>query len=140
MPEKQYPEPTVGVLILNLQGEIMLVDSHKWNNKYSIPGGHIELGETAEQTCIREVKEETNLDIYDIKYVLTQECVYDTNFYKKKHFIFLDYIAKTDKTDDIILNEEHEDYIWINPQESLKLSLNPYTKKLIEKYLEVSNK
>lgn len=44
------PEPTVGALIFNPQGEIFLMKSHKWRNKYVIPGGHIELGETIAAT------------------------------------------------------------------------------------------
>jgi 8-oxo-dGTP diphosphatase len=31
--------------------------------KYSIPGGHLDPGETFEKAAIREIKEETNLDI-----------------------------------------------------------------------------
>ena len=59
-----YPEPTVGALIINNKKEILLVKSHKWlNNKYSVPGGHVEIGESFEEAIIREVKEETGLDI-----------------------------------------------------------------------------
>ena len=57
-----YPEPTVGALIINNKKEILLVKSHKWlNNKYSVPGGHVEIGESFEEAIIREVKEETGL-------------------------------------------------------------------------------
>ena len=37
--------------------------------KYSIPGGHLELGETFEETAIRELKEETNLDTKNPKVI-----------------------------------------------------------------------
>ena len=51
-----YPEPTVGALIINNKKEILLVKSHKWlNNKYSVPGGHVEIGESFEEAIIREV-------------------------------------------------------------------------------------
>ena len=46
MAEQQYPEPTVGALVFNAQGQLFLMRSHKWKGKYVIPGGHIELGET----------------------------------------------------------------------------------------------
>lgn len=36
---------------------------------YAIPGGHLEDGETLEETCIREIKEELNLDIEIIDYL-----------------------------------------------------------------------
>jgi len=43
--------------------------SHKWHDAYVIPGGHIELGETAEEALRREIKEETALDIYGIEFI-----------------------------------------------------------------------
>ena len=61
--KQQYPEPTVGALILNPQGELFLMRSHKWRDRYVIPGGHIELGERMEDALRREIKEETNLDV-----------------------------------------------------------------------------
>ena len=42
---KKYPEP-VGTVIFN-GGKILLCKSKKWNNKYVIPGGHIEIGDYA---------------------------------------------------------------------------------------------
>ena len=36
---------------------------------YAIPGGHLEENETLEMTCIREVKEELNLDVEIIDYL-----------------------------------------------------------------------
>ena len=36
---------------------------------YAIPGGHLEDNETLEETCIREIKEELNLDIEIIDYL-----------------------------------------------------------------------
>ena len=47
MNEQRYPEPTVGALILGPEGKLFLMQSHKWRDKYVIPGGHIELGESA---------------------------------------------------------------------------------------------
>jgi nucleoside triphosphatase len=41
-----FPEPTVGALIVNNQGRILLAKSHKWFDRYTLPGGHIEVGET----------------------------------------------------------------------------------------------
>lgn len=46
MVKKSYPEPTVGSLIFNPEGKIFLIRTYKWADKYAIPGGHIELGET----------------------------------------------------------------------------------------------
>ena len=55
MAEQMYPEPTVGSLIINPDGELFLMRSHKWRGKYVIPGGHIELGESIVDAMVREV-------------------------------------------------------------------------------------
>ena len=49
-------------IIVNKKGQILL-QSRADNNKWGLPGGCQELGERFEETIIREVKEETNLDI-----------------------------------------------------------------------------
>lgn len=51
-----------GCLIFNEKGQVLLqkrCDDNLWGN----PGGSMELGETIYDTIIREIKEETNLDI-----------------------------------------------------------------------------
>ena len=49
-------------IIVNQKGQILL-QSRADNDKWGLPGGCQELGERFEETIIREVKEETNLDI-----------------------------------------------------------------------------
>ncbi len=124
MQKQQFPEPTVGALILNNKGEMLLIKSHKWKDKYVIPGGHIELGESIEKALKREVKEETGLDIYDIEFICIQEFIFDKLFWKKKHFIFLDYSCKT-KSTAVKLNSEGQSYVWITPNGALKLPIEP---------------
>ena len=40
-----------------------------FKGSYALPGGFVEAGETIEDACRREVKEETNLEIYDMRLV-----------------------------------------------------------------------
>ena len=49
-------------IIVNDKGQILL-QSRTDNDRWGLPGGCQELGERFEDTVIREVKEETNLDI-----------------------------------------------------------------------------
>lgn len=135
MPEQQYPEPTVGGLIFNSENKLFLMKSHKWNNLYSVPGGHIELGERIKETLIREVREETGLDIYNIEFIFFQEFIYDDAFWKKRHFIFFDYVCKTDSKK-VTLNDEAQEYTWVSLDEAFKLPLEPYTKYAIENYIK----
>lgn len=130
---KTYPEPTVGALIFNPNDELLLVKSMKWKDHYVIPGGHIEQGEDMEDALHREVLEETGLCIYDVQLIGLQECIFDIAFHEKKHFIFIDYVCRTD-SEEVILNEEHQDFRWIKLADIDNYSLEPYTRKLIQEY------
>jgi ADP-ribose pyrophosphatase YjhB (NUDIX family) len=61
MSSRAYPDrPFVGVGIVVFRGaEVLLV---KRGERWSIPGGAQELGETVREAALRELKEETNLD------------------------------------------------------------------------------
>lgn len=138
MGKKQYPEPVVGALIFNKENKVFLMTSPKWKGKYVIPGGHIELGETMEQALKREIKEETNLSIYDIEFIVLQEFIFGEEFHEKRHFILLEYICKTNDNE-VILNKEGSDYIWVDIDEALNLPVEPYTKSLILEYKKKFN-
>jgi len=137
MSKQQYPEPIVGALIFNRKDKILLMKSHKWKGKYVMPGGHVELGERIENALKREVKEETGLSVYDIKFILFQEFIFVDAFWKKRHFIFLDFSCKT-KSDKVKLNKEGQEYVWVNLKEVLKLPIEHYTKKTIKEYTKKS--
>lgn len=135
MAAQHYPEPTVGALILNPEGQVLLMRSHKWNDMYVIPGGHIELGESMEDALRREIREETGLAIHDIEFLAFQEFIYDEAFWKRRHFIFFDYVCRT-RTSQVTLNEEAQEYAWVPLQEALAYPVEPYTRHIIEVYLQ----
>jgi nucleoside triphosphatase len=135
MPKQQYPEPTVGALILNPEGKLFLMRSHKWRDRYVIPGGHIELGERMEEALHREIMEETGLAIHDVAWLCTQEFVYDDAFWKRRHFIFFDFTCRTGDTD-VTLNDEAEAYTWVSVEEALNMPIDAYTEHAIRTYMD----
>lgn len=64
------PGVGIGVIIQNEQGQI-LIGKRQGSHApyYSIPGGHLENGETFEEAAIKEIKEETGLHISDLNLV-----------------------------------------------------------------------
>jgi nucleoside triphosphatase len=134
--EKGYPEPTVGGLILNDKKQILLAKSRKWKNRFTIPGGHVELGETLEEALKREIKEETGLEIMPIRFLLLQEAIYSHEFYKPKHFIFLDYLCEAQTTDVQVDEDEIQDFVWVDPRKSSEIDVDSFTERTIKKYLE----
>jgi nucleoside triphosphatase len=134
MSDQKFPEPTVGVFVFNPQGQLLLLRSHKWPGAYVVPGGHVELGERLEEAARREVQEETGLEIHSLEFINFQEFIYDPAFWKRKHFIFFDFAARTEDTQ-VTLNDEAESHIWIDPLKALDLPLDRYTRCSVEMYL-----
>lgn len=110
---EDHPRVIVGVVIMNDDGDILLGKGNKWDGKWTIFGGHVEYGEALEAAVIRETKEETGLDITDVRFLGLQESIFDPKFHKKRHFIYLDYAARGNG--EPIFNEEFSDAKWIKP-------------------------
>lgn len=59
-----------GCVILDSNGRILLIHRNTPNlEQWEIPGGKIEIGETAEQAAIRELKEELGMNVEMRKYL-----------------------------------------------------------------------
>ncbi|MFA6447639.1 MAG: NUDIX domain-containing protein [Patescibacteria group bacterium] len=68
IPQKQI---TIAIGIVEHEGRFLILRrldiNPMWNHKWEFPGGKIEFGEIPEQACVREVKEETGLDINNLE-------------------------------------------------------------------------
>ncbi len=129
---EQPPLSTVGGLIFNGKGEVLMLRTHKWSNKWGIPGGKIKWGETSEAALRREIKEETNLKVTDIQFVLVQDCIHSKEFYRDAHFVLLNYTCRVAGKPDVKLNHEAQEFQWVTLANAKKLKLNKPTKILIE--------
>ncbi len=126
------PVVTVGGLIFNATGQVLLVRTHKWSNLWGIPGGKVKGGEPALDALRRELKEETNLAVTDIQFVLLQDCIHSKEFYRDAHFVLLNYTCRCGGESEVKLNDEAQEYRWVEPAEAIKLSINEPTRKLLE--------
>jgi len=135
---QKYPEATVGALIVNDGDEILLVKSHKWGNKYTVPGGHIELGERSETAVKREVREEVGLEVEPVRVLLVQEAIYPADYIKHEHYIFLDYLCRTESSAVKLDEKEIQEHLWVNPERALQLDLESFTRNLVVEYLSHS--
>ena len=128
------PITTVGALIHDGAGKILMIRTHKWSGLWGIPGGKIKRGESSIDALKREVLEETKLHISEIGFVMNQDCIASPEFMHPEHFILLNYVARASSTD-VHLNEEAEEFMWLSPAEALKLPLNTPTRVLLEETL-----
>ena len=96
--------------------EVVVTKYKKGNKKegyYDIPGGKIEEGENPKQTAIREMKEETGIEIQNLKYkgIMTIE-------YPNRMFIFDTFISKEYEGEPQEFEENTSE--WIDIDELLK--------------------
>ncbi len=132
--EKKYAIAGVSAYIFNEEGKLLLTRSVKWNNLWVPPGGKVEFGESMEQALKREMKEELNLDINDLRYLTTIELNRPKEV-PNLHLVVNEYIAKADNQE-IIINDEHSAYEWRMPEEWVKQKdLYPGVREVIEYYL-----
>jgi phosphoglycolate phosphatase len=130
--EPELPTATVGALIFNPAGEVLLVRTRKWSNLWGIPGGKIKWGEPSFDALRREIKEETNLDAEDIRFVLVQDCIRSKEFYRDAHFVLLNYTCRVRGSTEVTLNGEAQEWRWMNMKDVFSLELNQPTRRLLE--------
>lgn len=90
------PFAAVGAVVINDQDQVLLIKRGKPPRKgeWSLPGGAIEVGETIEMAVVREVKEETGLDVVVQKWLMNVDSVMrDEDGTVAYHYVLLDYLA-----------------------------------------------
>jgi len=89
----------VGAVIRDDTGRILLVKhvperNGYWQGKWICPGGKLELGESIEEGTIREVKEETGLEVRLDNLLQPFERIVRSEGQTTLHVIYIDFLAK----------------------------------------------
>lgn len=111
-----YYEKSCGAIVYrNIGGTIRyLLIKNRRSSNWSFPKGHIEKGESLEETAIREVREEAGIKIDIFPDFMSKSQYTVQNKIQKTVHIF---VATTKDEQTKIQYEEIEDYIWL-PYES----------------------
>ncbi len=114
-------EVCVGAFIFNGTGKLLLCRLVKMPGLWTVPGGHVEMGEKLEEALRREVTEETGLKISRIAPLGFSERVFERNFCKR-HVVFLDFRCNS-KSSKVIANCEILECTWASPGAALGMEL-----------------
>lgn len=96
---------------------ILLVKNH--NGKcWTFPKGHIEIGENEQQTALREIKEETGLNV-EIVPGFRQTSNYRPFGKIRKTAVF--FLAKAEKSIVSMQQSEIDYYLWVSIEEAMKM-------------------
>lgn len=136
MMKREYPDnplPSVGVIIYH-EGRVLIIKRayDPSRNRWSIPGGLIEVGERIRDAASREVREELGLDVHiqDVVDVL-DNIVYEDGTVKF-HFVLVDFWADLEGG---TLQPNHEclDVRWVSRDDLRSYDLTGGARKAIEK-------
>lgn len=88
----ERPGVGVGIIVVNSEGKVLIGRRMGFAPYYSIPGGHLEKGETFEECAEKEMLEETGMIISDIK-VLSVTNNLETYKQDGKHYVSINVVA-----------------------------------------------
>ena len=123
--------------IINKNNELLLLHNnpkdpiHGGDIWYTVTGGVEEYDDSLESAVIREVKEETNLDVITTKYLDINYKYISRKGIECLEFVFISLVDNGH----IILNEESIGYKWLNIDEYIKEIHWYYDKEELKKIL-----
>lgn len=117
----EIAEITNMCMIENNQEGTVLVQNRKKGNWTGIafPGGHVEQGESIVDSVIREIKEETNLDIFNLKI-----CGIKDWYDKKSNNRYIVFLFKAEASQgELLQNGDEGDVYWVKKESLYELNL-----------------
>lgn len=132
--KRAWPIATVGGLVFAPDDTALFVRTAKWSGTWGVPGGKIDYGEASVAAFLREIREETGLEATDPELLLVQDAIEEPEFFRPRHFLLLNYRAKT-RSKEFKLNHESLEAGWFGLEAAARLALNRPTRRLVEHLL-----
>jgi len=134
----RYEKSCGAVVFRNDNGNLkILLLKHINGGHWGLPKGHVEPEETEQQTAIREILEETGLEVYKLYDQFRYEMDYSPFEGVMKKVIY--FVAEVKESKFKLEVEEVEQCIWLGFDEALEIVTYENTKKLLKKAYEFIN-
>jgi ADP-ribose pyrophosphatase YjhB (NUDIX family) len=136
-PKANSMVPSVNVVVSNDASEILLIRRSD-NGNWALPGGAIDLGESAAQAAVRETKEETGIDcevtglvgIYtDPRHII----LYTSNGEARQEFSIV--LTARPVGGEPTTSDESTEVRWIAPTDAQALAIDRSMRSRIDDYL-----
>lgn len=125
-------EITNMVMIQDETGNVLVQDRIKNWQGITFPGGHVNDGESVFDSSVREIKEETGLDIKNIK-----SCGFIHWFNTDTKDRYFSFLFKTEDFSGNLIEETDEGKVfWTSLEEMRKMKLSPNFKEYLPLFLE----
>lgn len=108
------PSAAVAAFILNDKGELLVEKRKKEPAKgmYDLPGGFTDVRETAEEAVVREVKEETMLNVVSSKYLFSQPNIYRYSGFDV-HTLDMFFLCTVDNVHELEAADDAAECFWV---------------------------
>lgn len=130
----QHPLLGVGGIIMNDDNVLLVRRANPpLQGQWSLPGGLVETGETTQEAVVREVLEETGLQIAPVKLVeVFERILRDEEGQVEYHFVLIDYLCRV-TSGDAHAASDVTDVRWAKLDELASLAVAPETCAVIRK-------
>ena len=135
--EREYPEaPIAGVAATIFSGDSVLLvrrGNEPAKGKWGLPGGVIELGETVEEAVVREVKEETGIDVRPIRLITALDSIVrDDEGRIRFHYVIFEYLCEA-TGGALNASSDVQDARWFTFNSIDAIDILPWTRRFIER-------
>lgn len=123
--------PRTSCLVFNKSGQLLLLKFSESKGKmagfYDPPGGHIEYGESIVANAVREIREETGLEVENTK---VRGVIHATNFFGKNIVLFV--TSSTATSSEFETSEEGQP-VWVDVDKIMSLRIFDDLKYIIQR-------
>ena len=133
----QRPQLAVSAAIFR-DGRVLLVRRARSPGKgfYSLPGGRVEFGESLHTALHREVDEETAIQIDIVGLAGWREVLPSAG--SGGHYMIMSFAARW-KAREPVLNDEHDDFKWLKPDEMGELKMTGGVQEVVQAAWRIIN-
>jgi len=137
MSSRLYPDrPVVGVgAVVWRDDRVLLIRRGRppRAGQWSLPGGAQRLGETLREAAAREVREETSLELTDVRLLTTLDLIErEPDGRVRYHYTLVDFAAEAVAPDRAVAGDDADAVAWFRPDELPGLGLWTETLRIIE--------
>lgn len=132
---KEYWHESVGIFIYNKSNEVLFFQRTKFPFLLTIPAGHLDVGENPEQAVLREVQEETGIQLpaaqlFTEEYLQGDQCRRGADTHKWHLFL----APIVDVTNIHISSDEGTEPVWLSFEQAQQKDLTFPVKYFMDKF------
>ena len=130
---KELWHESSGVFVRNTDGKFLFFKRTEFPFALTVPAGHVDVGESPEESAIRELKEETNIE-GTLTHIGDADIVGDSCSAAADAHRWHTYLLKQTTNNNVRILEEGEKALWLSLNEAKEIGLAYVIEQIVNKY------